>query len=72
MKKGYIFSSYAKARKLDCFSIQLWRINNVKFYQKIWNRKDITAVGGNTKSLRTWKDVTRMLNNNGGYSSMPY
>ena len=26
----------------------------------------------NTKSLRTWKDVTRMLNNNGGYSTMPY
>ncbi len=32
----------------------------------------ITAVGGNTKSLKTWKDVViRMLNNNGGYSSLP-
>ncbi|MCR4937141.1 MAG: HINT domain-containing protein [Lachnospiraceae bacterium] len=28
----------------------------------------ITAVGGNTKSLRTLKDVLKMLTNNGGYS----
>lgn len=33
--------------------------------------KVITTVGGNTKSLRNWKDVTKMLNNNGGYSSLP-
>lgn len=32
----------------------------------------VTAVGGNTKSLKTWKDVIKMLNNNGGYSSLPY
>ena len=32
----------------------------------------VTAVGGNTKSLKTWKDVTKMLNNNGGYSTLPY
>lgn len=31
----------------------------------------ITAVGGNTKSLKTWKDVARMLENNGGYSTLP-
>ena len=31
----------------------------------------VTAVGGNTKSLKTWKNVIRMLNNNGGYSSLP-
>ena len=33
--------------------------------------KVITTVGGNTKSLKNWKDVTKMLNNNGGYSSLP-
>ncbi|MDQ0172398.1 RHS repeat-associated core domain-containing protein [Paenibacillus tundrae] len=33
--------------------------------------KVITTVGGNTRSLRTWKDVTKMLNNQGGYSSLP-
>ncbi|MEK5389038.1 RHS repeat-associated core domain-containing protein [Margalitia sp. FSL K6-0131] len=33
--------------------------------------KVITTVGGNTRSLKTWKDVTKMLNNNGGYSSLP-
>nr|WP_232035792.1 hemagglutinin repeat-containing protein [Methylomusa anaerophila] len=32
----------------------------------------VTVVGGNTGSLRTWSDVTRMLNNNGGYSSLPW
>ena len=32
----------------------------------------ITAVGGSDRSLRTWKDVTKMLNNNGGYSSLPW
>ena len=32
----------------------------------------VTTVGGNTKSLKTWKDVTKMLNNNGGYSTLPY
>lgn len=31
----------------------------------------ITAVGGSTKSLRTWMDVVRMLSNNGGYSTIP-
>jgi len=31
----------------------------------------ITTVGGNTKSLKNWKDVTKMLDNNGGYSSLP-
>ncbi|MCI1695606.1 hypothetical protein [Aneurinibacillus aneurinilyticus] len=37
------------------------------------NRKGevITTVGGNTKSLKTWKDVTKMLNNQGGFSSLP-
>ena len=33
--------------------------------------KIITTVGGNTKSLKTWSDVVRMLNNNGGFSSLP-
>ena len=32
----------------------------------------ITTVVGNTQSLKTWKDVARMLNNNGGYSSLPW
>ena len=32
----------------------------------------VTAVGGNSKSLKTWKDVIKMLNNNGGYSTLPY
>ena len=36
------------------------------------NGEIVTAVGGNTKSLKTWKDVIKMLNNNGGYSSLPY
>ena len=35
------------------------------------NNEVITTVGGNTKSLRNWKDITKMLNNNGGYSSLP-
>ena len=36
------------------------------------NKKEIvTVVGGNTNSLKTWNDVTKMLNNNGGYSSLP-
>jgi len=33
--------------------------------------KVITTVGGNTRSLKTWKDVTKMLNNQGGFSSLP-
>ena len=33
--------------------------------------KIITTVGGNTKSLKTWSDVVRILNNNGGFSSLP-
>ncbi|MEE1039005.1 MAG: polymorphic toxin-type HINT domain-containing protein [Eubacterium sp.] len=35
------------------------------------NGQIITIVGGKTKSLKTWKAVTKMLNNNGGYSSLP-
>ena len=35
------------------------------------NGQIITTVGGKTKSLKTWKAVTKMLNNNGGYSSLP-
>ncbi|MMZ59787.1 hypothetical protein D1872_218410 [compost metagenome] len=35
------------------------------------NGEVITTVGGNTKSLKTWKDVTKMLNNQGGFSSLP-
>jgi len=35
------------------------------------NNEVITVVGGNTNSLKTWNDVTKMLNNNGGYSSLP-
>ena len=48
---------------------------NGNYYDVIITNADgeiITAVGGNSKSLRTWKDVTRMLNNNGGYSTLPY
>ncbi len=36
------------------------------------NNEIITAVGGNTKSLKTWSDVVKMLNNNGGFSSLPW
>ena len=32
----------------------------------------ITTVGGKTRSLRTWADVVRMLNNQGGYSTIPW
>ena len=35
------------------------------------NGEVITTVGGNTKSLRNWNDVTKMLKNNGGYTSIP-
>ncbi|MBH5318324.1 hypothetical protein I6N90_10940 [Paenibacillus sp. GSMTC-2017] len=31
----------------------------------------VTTIAGNTKSLKTWSDVTKMLNNNGGYYSLP-
>ena len=39
----------------------------------IYNREGeiITTVGGNSKSLKTWSDVLKMLNNNGGCSSLP-
>ncbi len=33
--------------------------------------KVVTCVGGNTKSLPSWRAVTKMLNNNGGFSSLP-
>lgn len=33
--------------------------------------KIITTVGGNAKSLRNLKDVLKMLNNNGEFSSLP-
>ena len=48
---------------------------NGNYYDVIIENADgetITAVGGNTRSLRTWRDVERMLNNNGGYSTLPY
>ena len=47
---------------------------NGNFYDVVITNKageTITTVGGNTHSLRTWSDVTKMLNNNGGYSSLP-
>lgn len=47
---------------------------NGNYYDVVIVNKDgqvITTVGGNTKSLRNWSDVTKMLNNNGGYSSLP-
>jgi hypothetical protein len=31
----------------------------------------MSTVGENTKSLRNWGDVVKMLNNNGGFSSLP-
>ncbi|RKJ47583.1 RHS repeat-associated core domain-containing protein [bacterium 1XD42-54] len=48
---------------------------NGKFYDVIITNSEgqvVTAVGGNTKSLRNWKDVVQMLNNNGGFSTVPY
>ena len=33
--------------------------------------KVITCVGGNTRSLPSWNAVTKMLENQGGYSSLP-
>ena len=48
---------------------------NGNYYDVIITNADgeiVTAVGGNTKSLKTWKDVTKILNNNGGYSTLPY
>lgn len=36
------------------------------------NNEVISLVGGNTGSLKNWSDVTTMLNNNGGYSSLPW
>ncbi len=49
------------------------RINNY-YYVVIENSEGeiITTVGGKTHSLRTWSDVLRMLNNNGGYSTIPW
>ncbi|MBB5196926.1 hypothetical protein [Anaerocolumna cellulosilytica] len=47
---------------------------NGNYYDVVITNKNgqvITAVGGNTKSLRNWSDVTKMLNNHGGYSSLP-
>ncbi|OGO83715.1 MAG: hypothetical protein A2Y18_07820 [Clostridiales bacterium GWD2_32_19] len=35
------------------------------------NGEIITTVGGNTRTLKTWNDVTKMLNNQGGYTSIP-
>src|SRR5699024_7863042 len=45
-----------------------------KYYDVIIKNKNneiITTVGGDSKSLKTWKDVTKMLSNNGGYTSLP-
>ncbi|MHB1684856.1 MAG: hypothetical protein ACYCYO_18865 [Bacilli bacterium] len=44
------------------------------FYDVVVKSSDgkiITTVGGNTKFLRNWKDVVKMLQNNGGYSTIP-
>ncbi|WP_010076255.1 hypothetical protein [Clostridium cellulovorans] len=44
------------------------------YYDVVITNKDdevVTTVGGNTKLLKNWKDATKMLNNNGGYSSLP-
>jgi hypothetical protein len=47
---------------------------NGNFYDVVIVNKEgkvITTVGGKEKTLDNWKKVTKMLNNNGGYSSLP-
>ncbi len=35
------------------------------------DKQIVTVVGGNTKSLKNMKDVTNMLENQGGYFTIP-
>ncbi|GAE90851.1 hypothetical protein JCM21531_4499 [Acetivibrio straminisolvens JCM 21531] len=47
---------------------------NGNYYDVVIVNKEgvvITTVGGKTKSLKTWKDVLKMLKNNGEISSLP-
>jgi hypothetical protein len=68
---------------VNSYSQKVYQPGGVSVYaKKIGNYYDvvlvnkynevISLVGGNTGSLKNWSDVTTMLNNNGGYSSLPW
>jgi hypothetical protein len=47
---------------------------NGNWYDVVITNRDgdiVTVVGGQSNSMKTWKDVEKMLNNNGGYSTLP-
>lgn|GEM_PF-2270851 len=47
---------------------------NGNFYDVVITNRNgdiVTVVGGNTESLKNWNAVTKMLNNYGGYFSLP-